>query len=46
MRCATKITATLQTRLQVLIEKGKANGELAAELDDEAAAMPNTPTMR
>ena len=26
-------------RLQVLIEKGKANGELAAELDDEAAAM-------
>ncbi|KGK82182.1 TetR/AcrR family transcriptional regulator [Stutzerimonas degradans] len=26
-------------RLQVLIEKGKANGELAGELDDEAAAM-------
>ncbi len=26
-------------RLQVLIEKGKANGELVAELDDEAAAM-------
>lgn len=26
-------------RLRVLIEKGKANGELAAELDDEAAAM-------
>ncbi len=26
-------------RLQVLIEKGKANGELSGELDDEAAAM-------
>lgn len=26
-------------RLQALIEKGKANGELAGELDDEAAAM-------